>query len=382
MPVQEEETCKHEMHENETYMKWTCFNTTPPMSTYIVTVVISSAVLLKFLMVEPRIIIWGRPELEHMEFAEMMATKAMIIFEHKWTKLKIPKVQFVAIHSLLYDDEKWGLLLNSETDIIYNENLDSVALKIKVARLIGHKMAYQWFGDVINLFSSSELWLIDGLTTLYGIDAIDRILDYKNSEMVDLFVVQVYYESLRLETHNQSLIKEANFFENNAFSSFYHYVKGYYRVNYDPENWQKIAEYLNSTEYTKIHVLNRAKIIDDAFYFMINGQLNSSLFWNLTSHLEQETNYIAWYPMIKAFEHMSSIFPFPDKEVKNIKEKIKNILANLLEKIKYQEDPEESDLTKCLRQEAIKWLCILGDLNCLTRAYAELLLLYMWNTNK
>ncbi|XP_072749368.1 thyrotropin-releasing hormone-degrading ectoenzyme-like [Anoplolepis gracilipes] len=539
MPVQEEETCKDEIY-TETYMKWTCFNTTPLMSTYVVTVVISSAKILKFETEESRIIIWRRPDLDHMEFAEMIATKAMTKFEHEWKELKIPKVQFVAIHSLLYDNENWGLLLNSETDITYDKNLDSVAHKIKVARLIGRNMAYQWFGDVINTFWSSELWLIDGLTTLYGIDAINSILNYENSEMMDLFVVQVYYESLRLETHNQSLIKEANFSENNAFSSFYRYVKaplilrtlqyvithkmfqrkvceylsaeiksktptllqnlwiirqsvsrnpnvkkgqmlpltilnhwmksinypvlkitrdfsnkenvynitienyeifkkyafwvpvtytsqneldfrelrvpyderlivlssstptcqvsvkdngwiifnllqsGYYRVNYDPETWQKIAEYLNSTEYTKIHVINRAKIIDDAFYFMINGQLNSSLFWNLTNYLRQETNYIAWYPMIKALEHMSSIIPFPDEGIQNIKEKLKNILANLLEKIKYKEDFEESDLTKCLRQEAIKWLCILGDLNCLRTACNKLLLhiKYMSNTNK
>ncbi|XP_072767118.1 glutamyl aminopeptidase-like isoform X2 [Anoplolepis gracilipes] len=540
MPVQEKETCIHEIDKTETYMKWTCFHTTPPMSTYIVMVVITPADFLKIETNQSKIIIWRRPELDHTEFAKMIATRAMSKFEHEWKELEIPIVQFVAFHSLQYDNENWGLLLNSETDIIYDENLDSVAHKIKVARLIGRKMAYQWFADIINSVWLSELWLIDGLTTLYGIDAIDSIEGYKNSEMLDLFIVQVYYESLRLETHNQSFIKEANFSENNAFSSFYRYVKaplilrmmqyvitdkmfqrsvyeylksevksksllqhlwltmhgilsklypvkalilsstivndwmksinypvlkitrdfsnkanvysitienyeivkkyafwipvsytsqnnldfgelrvpydnrlivlsssqpiyelsgtmdngwvifnlrqtGYYRVNYDPENWQKIAKYLNSTEYTKIHVLNRAKIIDDAFYFMINGQLNSSLFWNLTSYLGQETNYIAWYPMIKAFEHMSSIFPFPDKGVQNIKEKIKNILTNLLEKIKYEENPEESDLTKCLRQEAIKWLCIVGDLNCLIKAYDKLMLHILntkSNTNK
>ncbi|XP_072745099.1 aminopeptidase N-like [Anoplolepis gracilipes] len=560
MPVQEKETCIHEIDKTETYMKWTCFHTTPPMSTYIVTVVITPADFLKIETNQSKIIIWRRPELDHTEFAKMIATRAMSKFEHEWKELEIPIVQFVALHSLQYDNENWGLLLNSETDIIYDENLDSVAHKIEVARLIGRKMAYQWFADIINPFWSSELWLIDGLTTLYGIDAIDSIEGYKNSEMLDLFIVQVYYESLRLETHNQSFIKEANFSENNAFSSFYRYVKAplilrtlqylttdkmfqwsvyvylksevksksllqhlwltiqdilsklypekerilsstindwmksinypvlkitrdfaykanvysitienyeivkkyafwvpvtytsqnnlnfeklkmplfdkrlkvlssfqptsqvglkdngwvifnlrqtgkYYRVNYDPENWQKIAEYLNSTEYTKIHVLNRAKIIDDAFYFMINGQLNSSLFWNLTSYLGQETNYIAWYPMIKAFEHMSSIFPFPDEGVQNIKinnnrinqidvkdknclaqkgEKIKNILANLFEKIKYEEDLEESDFTKCLRQEAIKWLCILDDTNCLRKANDKLMshTLYMSDTSK
>jgi len=90
-----------------------------------------------------------------------------------------------------------------------------------------------------------------------------------------------------------------------------------------------------------IHVLNRAKIIDDAFHFMVVGELNSSVFWNLTSYLSQETDFIAWYPMIKAFEYMSTIFPFSDKRVEEIKvdnnifliKKIKNILVVVISRI-------------------------------------------------
>jgi len=40
-------------------------------------------------------------------------------------------------------------------------------------------------------------------------------------------------------------------------------------------------------------------------------QLNVSIFWELTKYLSQETDYIAWYPMIKVFEYMSTVFPFP-----------------------------------------------------------------------
>ncbi|XP_029666443.1 aminopeptidase N-like [Formica exsecta] len=94
---------------------------------------------------------------------------------------------------------------------------------------------------------------------------------------------------------------------------------GYYRVNYDTENWKRIAKYLNSTEYTKIHVLNRAQIIDDAYHFLTTRQINSSVFWEITNYLSRETDFIAWYPMIKAFEHMSSILPLSDKRVYNIK---------------------------------------------------------------
>lgn len=110
-------------------------------------------------------------------------------------------------------------------------------------------------------------------------------------------------------------------------------MTGYYRVNYDTENWKKIAKYLNDMEYTDIHILNRAQIIDDAYHFLTTGQINSSLFWEITNYLSRETNFIAWYPMIKAFEYMSSVFPLSDIGAYDIKVVI-NSLARILH-IKY-----------------------------------------------
>jgi len=62
-----------------------------------------------------------------------------------------------------------------------------------------------------------------------------------------------------------SILKELN------DHAFLLYILGYYRVNYNKANWLNIAHYLNFNNYTKIHVLNRAQIIDDAFYFMITS---------------------------------------------------------------------------------------------------------------
>jgi len=52
-------------------------------------------------------------------------------------------------------------------------------------------------------------------------------------------------------------------------------------------------------------------MIDDAFHLMMARQFNVSIFWELTKYLSHETDYGAWYPMIKVFEYMSTIFPFP-----------------------------------------------------------------------
>lgn len=68
--------------------------------------------------------------------------------------------------------------------------------------------------------------------------------------------------------------------------------------------------YLNSENYTKIHILNRAQIIDDAFYFLLKKELGYNMFWNLTNFLLYDTNYVTWYSMIKVFESMTCIFSF------------------------------------------------------------------------
>ncbi|XP_067216444.1 thyrotropin-releasing hormone-degrading ectoenzyme-like isoform X2 [Linepithema humile] len=137
---------------------------------------------------------------------------------------------------------------------------------------------------------------------------------------------------------------------------------GYYRVNYDTENWLKLAQYMNSTKYIDIHVLNRAQIIDDAFHFFIHKQLDYNTFWKISAFLSRETNYTVWYPMLKAFEYMTLIVAI--KDANDVKEMMKEILSGVLYEIGYVAQQFESDLTECLRQEAVKWACIIGNKKC------------------
>ncbi|KYQ50501.1 Aminopeptidase N [Trachymyrmex zeteki] len=145
---------------------------------------------------------------------------------------------------------------------------------------------------------------------------------------------------------------------------------GYYRVNYELTMWQRIAYYLNSNNYKNIHVLNRAQILDDAFYLAIEEKsINLSTFWDLSNYLSRETDYVAWYPMIKAFEYLSIFIPFSEI---GLEEKMRRILPTVFKKIGYKEIPNENDLTKCLRQEIAKWACVLGDSDCRNNAKSKL----------
>lgn len=59
--------------------------------------------------------------------------------------------------------------------------------------------------------------------------------------------------------------------------NFLYFSSGYYRVNYDPENWMALAEVLDEAHET-IDLLNRAQIIDDSFNLARNGRLVGNLY--------------------------------------------------------------------------------------------------------
>nr|XP_012232601.1 PREDICTED: aminopeptidase N-like isoform X2 [Linepithema humile] len=144
---------------------------------------------------------------------------------------------------------------------------------------------------------------------------------------------------------------------------------GYYRVNYNSEGWLRLAQCLRKN-YT-VHVLNQAQVIDDAFYFLIHRRLSLKMFWNIVSFLSENTNYVAWYPMIKAFEYMACAYSFD--HAPPITENMKKILNGVLQIIGYDEKPNESDLTKCLREEAAKWACIIDAAQCRETATLQLI---------
>ncbi|XP_032685887.1 aminopeptidase N-like isoform X2 [Odontomachus brunneus] len=145
---------------------------------------------------------------------------------------------------------------------------------------------------------------------------------------------------------------------------------GYYRVNYDFKSWQKILSYVLFQDYTVIHAINRAQLIDDAFYFAMQRTLSPSIFLNLILHLSYETDYIVWYPVFNILARMSTYLELPESQ--QFKEIILKLLGNLLEAIGYEECSDESDMTKSLRLLAVRWACKLGLRECKYAALTKL----------
>ncbi|XP_026687366.1 aminopeptidase N-like [Diaphorina citri] len=69
---------------------------------------------------------------------------------------------------------------------------------------------------------------------------------------------------------------------------------GFYRVNYDAQNWALIAAQLSANP-AKIHLLNRAQILDDAFTLARADLVSYETALELTRYLKTEKDFIPWY---------------------------------------------------------------------------------------
>ncbi|XP_065808506.1 aminopeptidase Ey [Labrus bergylta] len=70
-------------------------------------------------------------------------------------------------------------------------------------------------------------------------------------------------------------------------------MKGFYRVNYDLENWERLLSKLSS-KHQDIPETNRAQIIDDAFNLARAKMVDTTLALRTTKFLDKEREYMPW----------------------------------------------------------------------------------------
>ncbi|XP_053722536.1 aminopeptidase N-like isoform X1 [Synchiropus splendidus] len=79
-------------------------------------------------------------------------------------------------------------------------------------------------------------------------------------------------------------------------------VSGYFRVNYDLDNWERLLALLNR-DHQALPVVNRAQLIDDAFNLARAKMVSSTLALRTTTYLSQERDFIPWEAALANLEH-------------------------------------------------------------------------------
>ncbi len=87
----------------------------------------------------------------------------------------IPKLHLIAVPEFAIGGmENWGAIAFRESGFYIDKN-SSVKNKKRVAELVAHEVAHQWFGNLVTMKGWHDLWLKESFATFMGYKALNEI---------------------------------------------------------------------------------------------------------------------------------------------------------------------------------------------------------------
>lgn len=145
------------------------FNKTPLMSTYLLAFIIGELKVLETNNFRVPVRVFATPDknIEHGRFSLELAARTLDFYEKTFdSTFPLPKMDMVAIPDFSAGAmENWGLVTYRVVDLLFDEKTSGASTKQRVAEVVQHELAHQWFGNLVTMDFWDGLWLNEGFAT-------------------------------------------------------------------------------------------------------------------------------------------------------------------------------------------------------------------------
>ncbi|KAK7081103.1 hypothetical protein SK128_000833 [Halocaridina rubra] len=143
---------------------------------------------------------------------------------------------------------------------------------------------------------------------------------------------------------------------------------GYFRVNYDDNNWDLLFQQL-ATNPDAIHPLNRAQINDDYTDISRAGLLSYSSVMEKMTYLRKETALAPWIAALNNFDYMDTMLQ-RTRGYNAFKNYLLDLIIPLYESTGFEAKDDVSPQEQKKHMIAIAWACGLGHKDCVQNSVA------------
>lgn len=157
-----------ETHELPNGKQKVIFNSTPLMSTYLVAFIVGDLRYVETNDYKVPVRVYTTPGLEKQGLFSMdLAAKTLAFFDKAFDiDYPLPKMDMVAIHDFSAGAmENYGLVTYRVVDLLFDEETSTLATKQRVAEVVQHELAHQWFGNLVTMEWWNALFLNEAFAT-------------------------------------------------------------------------------------------------------------------------------------------------------------------------------------------------------------------------
>ncbi|XP_046399039.1 aminopeptidase N-like [Ischnura elegans] len=155
---------------------WDHYQTTPKMSTYLVAFIFSD---FKYKSTDSgRFKVWAKKEsIDQVDYSLELGPKILdVMCNITNIKFALPKMDMIAVPEFEAGAmENWGLVTFRETALLYEEGTSTANNLQRVATVVAHELAHQWFGNLVSPEWWQFTWLNEGFATFFECTATDVV---------------------------------------------------------------------------------------------------------------------------------------------------------------------------------------------------------------